>query len=145
MSLLALTPPEFNSCCAKCGSRAKILPWSFFSEGSWGPICDSCARPLLLQLLQTKLDPRFRETDVIAFLVGFGLGKKQSQLIVVDFVKQGSIVMESSGLYCWSELTVIEPLYAQSKKRKRVWRSPSQKEIFLRCEKLARELMLGFC
>jgi hypothetical protein len=96
----------------------------------------------LLQLLREKLPSRFQEADIVAFLVGLGLGKKHSELMVGDFEKEGTIVLIGTpGFYIWPEATVVEPLYTQPMRhRRRTWRRLSQAEIVERCRRLSREL-----
>jgi len=140
-SLMALTPPEFNSCCSFCGLRKRMLSWSAFSEGgTWGLVCPECIKPLLTSFLRLKLPNRFSQAEFVDVMCSLGVSRKEGELVVADFERAGTIALVGTS-YCWCEpQPVVKPIFEPKRVHKRVYRKKTGEEIFTACVKLAREI-----
>lgn len=159
VELRALVPPEFNSHCSKCGLLKKLLPWHVsFSDGSWGAICDNCAKPFLIHLLRRRLPPMFSEVELLEVLCGLGLGKKESEFLFQDFPwqfldqqgtqfvarlqKEGIIRTRGKGFSLFNDEPAVVRLGSEPKNaHKRKYHRLTDREIFLKCVELSREIL----
>lgn len=109
--IVALSPPVFNTVCVRCGLWRQLLPWQFSGGNgiSWGPICQYCALPLIAELLQSRLPTRFSEVQFQEVLLNIGVCQKESELILGDFQREGTVQKDSSGLFWAAEKQESQP------------------------------------
>lgn len=85
----------------------------------------------------------FSEGESLKALCGVGLGKKESELILQDFEKEGIFWKTEKG-FQWLEEPSVIPISGLAKARearKRAYRRLSGEEIFIRCVRLSREIL----
>jgi len=145
--LRQLSPPELRSKCMMCGLWKKFLPWQVsFIDGSWGAVCDNCARPFLIRLLCRRLPPTFSEVELLEIFCELGLGKKESEFLFQGLQKEGIIRTCGKG-FTWYNGLIVEPICSiptqPQRAHKRKYHRLSGEEVFLRCVGLTKEILEG--
>jgi hypothetical protein len=124
-----------------CGLWKKVLPWQVSCiDGSWGAVCDNCARPFLIRLLRSRLPPTFSEVELLEIFCELGLGKKESELLFQDLQKD-IIRTRGKGFSLFDDEPAVVRLGSEPKNARKRYRKPTSEEIFLRCVKLSRGLL----
>jgi hypothetical protein len=154
--LRLLNPPEFHRICLKCGLMMRQLPWQIAVNNSWGFVCATCGKTILLSLLHRQLPHPFTEAELIDALCDRGLSRREADLWLRDLEKEGYILRNSTGLF-WRDTCLdgkqhsengpvvqpspVEPISMKPRRPKRRYRKLTAEEVRWRCMKLSAELL----
>jgi hypothetical protein len=137
--MMALNPPVFDASCVQCGLWRRVLPWQIAANGTWGAVCGECGKSILVRQLRLRMLGPFARAELFEKLLTFGLPKKEAELLIGDFEREGTIALVGTS-YCWCEPRSMVKSISERRVRKHLYQRKTAGEIFRRCVWLSREI-----